>query len=217
MSPLADRFAAVGADRSLAATWFASTLRDGFALGVHGTAAPFADVARAVLLGLFAHVPALTVDADTAATSILEGFGELDVHPDVAPGIEALAAAGHRMVTLSNGAASVAEKLLARAGLTGSVELTLSVEDAGVWKPHPAPYRYAAQRCGQAPGDLVMVAVHPWDLDGAHRAGLKTAYLDRRAELGNRAAPWPAIFAEPDHRIGVLADLVPKLEADQSG
>lgn len=40
-----------------------------------------------------------------------------DVHPDVAAGVRALAAAGLRLVTLSNGAVGVAEGLLGRAGV----------------------------------------------------------------------------------------------------
>jgi 2-haloacid dehalogenase len=75
------------------------------------------------------------------------------------------------------------------------------VEGAGRWKPHPAAYRYAADYCGVDPAKVVLVAVHPWDIEGAHRAGLATAYLDRTG------APWPPIFATPTHRIEKLSDL----------
>jgi 2-haloacid dehalogenase len=51
------------------------------------------------------------------------------------------------------------------------------------------------------PGELTMVAVHPWDLDGASRAGLRTAYLDRSG------APWPEAFRAPDHVVRSLREL----------
>ena len=50
MSPLAQRFADVGAPEHLAATWFASLLRDGFALTSAGVNPAFADIAADLLL-----------------------------------------------------------------------------------------------------------------------------------------------------------------------
>ncbi len=64
-------------------------------------------------------------------------MAELDLHADVAPGLQKLsdADAGVRIVTLSNGTADVAESLLERAGLRELVEACLSVSAWGRWKP----------------------------------------------------------------------------------
>ena len=134
LGPMATRFADVGAPPTLAATWFASVLRDGFALAVHGEQRPFAELARDALRTL---LPACPLDRDLAEAveHVVAGFGALPVHPDVSEGVRALSEAGLRLVTLSNGAASVAEGLLERAGLRDRFELLLTVEDAGVWKP----------------------------------------------------------------------------------
>jgi FMN phosphatase YigB (HAD superfamily) len=59
------------------------------------------------------------------------GFTQLPVHPDVPDGVRALRASGRRLVTLSNGSAQVAEKLLSGAGIRDEFEHLLSVEDAG--------------------------------------------------------------------------------------
>ncbi len=53
----------------------------------------------------------------------------------------------------------------------------------------------------EVPADLVLVAVHPWDIDGAARAGWRTAYLDRTG------TPWPAVFRRPDHHVRSLTEL----------
>lgn len=119
--------------------------------------------------------------------------------------MRALRAAGHRLVTLSNSAASVAEGLLDRAGLRGEFAAVLSVEEAGVWKPAAGSYAYAARVCGVNPADLVLTAVHPWDVDGAARAGLRTVHVDRTG------APYPSCSRRPDHTITDLADLAPAL------
>jgi 2-haloacid dehalogenase len=176
LTPLAGRFEEVGAPASLAPLWFASVLREGFALTAAGSTARFADIGREILLGL---LPESVADAEQAVGHVLAGFMDLDVHPDVVPGVRALRAAGLRLVTMSNGAAAVAEGLLSRAGVAEEFEHLLSVEDAGVWKPAADAYRHVAGRCGVQTGEMVMVAVHPWDIDGAARAGLRTAWVNR--------------------------------------
>lgn len=190
MSPISQRFVDVGAPAHLAATWFAALLRDGFALTAAGSTASFAQlgvgVLRASLLGL-----PLNRTIDEAIEHIMGGFDELTVHHDVHDGIPALAALDTRLVTLSNGAVTVAQRLFERAGLGEHFERLLSVEDAGVWKPAPGAYAYAAQQCGVEPIDMMLVAVHPWDIDGAHRAGLRTAWINRTG------ATYPNYFAGP--------------------
>lgn len=198
---LAAAFEQAGAPGSLAATWYASTLRDGMALCVQGGTAGFAEVARQVLRGLLTGADGVA-DRESAIGAIMDAFVSLDVHPDVPDGLRALAGAGHRLVTLSVGSASVAESLLERAGVADTVESMLSCDDAGLWKPHPAAYRYAARRCGVAPSELTMIAVHPWDLDGASRAGLATAFVDRTG------APWPEVFRVPTHHVRTVGELV---------
>ncbi len=204
LAPLGGRFADLGLPASLAPHWFAAVLRDGFALAVHGESAPFAALGEAVLRTL---VAGRDVDADAAVEHVLSGFLDLPVHPDVPAGVRALRAAGLRLVTLSNGAAAVAEQLLARAGLREEFEAVLSVADAGIWKPAPAAYRHAATACGVDVSELLLVAVHPWDLDGAARAGLSTAWVDRSG------GPYPPAFRTPTYTVPALTDLAAALGA----
>jgi 2-haloacid dehalogenase len=192
MAPLAVRFADVGAPPALAKLWFAALLRDGFARTAAGESERFAVLAESGL-HVVLHGIELNRPVNAAVAHILDGFAGLSVHPDVPDGVRALRARGLRLVTMSNGAAAVAEKLLGDAGLRGEFEHVLSVEDAGVWKPAPGSYGYVAEVCGVEPADLLMVAVHPWDLDGAARAGLRTAWIDRTG------APYPGWCRAPDH------------------
>ena len=203
LEPLRNRFEQVGAPGRLLEVWFASTLRDGFALTVAGGYADFRTVALGVLRGLLMQVETLRHDADAAAEHVLAGFGELDVHADVAEGMHKLADAGVRMATLTNGAAEIAEKLLERAGLANLVEARLSVEAVKRWKPAPEPYLNAARELGVAPGECALVAAHPWDVDGAKRAGLQGAWLNRTRSR------YPDFFQRPDasgETLGSLAD-----------
>ena len=191
LAALRSSFSAVGAPPHLLDTWFASTLRDGFALAASGSSRPFPQIGAAVLTGLLTHVEGLGVPVPDAVAQVLDGVRALDVHPDVPEGLRVLADAGVRMVTLTNGSLAQTEGLLERAGVAGLVERRLSVDDVGRWKPHPDAYGYAAQQCGVALERCAMVAVHPWDLHGAASVGMATGYVDRRG------TPWPAIFTRP--------------------
>ena len=113
----------------------------------------------------------------------------------------ALAEAGLRLVTLSNGSAAVAEGLVERAGLDGVFERILSVSDAPRWKPHASAYGYALDACGVDAADAMLVAVHPWDTHGAVCAGLRAAYVARTG------APYPRAMRAPELTVGSLTDL----------
>jgi len=192
LEPLRDRLVGVGLPGHLLETWFASTLRDGFALTAAGAFATFRDVAADNLRLLAAQVG---VDGDRAVGEVLAGFPELPPHPDVGPGLRDVHRLGVRLVTLTNGASAMSERLLGSAGVLDILEHRLSVEEPRRWKPHADAYRYAADVCGVAPDRMALAAVHPWDVDGAVRAGLSGVWIDRRH------TPYPSSFRPPDLRV----------------
>ena len=200
MEPMASRFADVGAPELLAKVWFASVLRDGFALTAAGGNEPFGRLARGVLETALTGV-ALNRPAMEAVEHILTGFSDLSVHPDVPEGVRMLREGGLRLVTLTNGSADVADRLLVKAGLRGDFEQLLSVEDADAWKPAPAAYAHAAQMCAVPASQMLLVAVHPWDIHGAHQAGMRTGWIARQP------APYPGYFSAPDLQAPDVASL----------
>ena len=204
MAPMADRFAEVGAPPHSARWWFAGVLRDGFALTVNGVNPSFAEVASAVLRTVLSD-ESLDRGTDEAVDHIMGGLGALGLHPDVVPGVEALSESGIRLVTLSNGSASIAGKLLDEAGIADRFERLLSVEQAGIWKPAPAAYAYALHECGVDPMDAMLVAVHPWDTDGAQRAGLASAWINRGG------GSFPAMFRPPSVEVSSVTELAETL------
>ncbi|TFB71632.1 haloacid dehalogenase type II [Cryobacterium sp. Hz9] len=208
MSTMKARFVDIGAPSHLAGIWFASLLRDGFALAAAGGAAKFAEISSEILRGVLRDV-ALTGNLDDAVEHIMTGFFALNLYPDVEDGIRALKTTGLRLVTLSNGGVQVARTLLTRAGLQNEFEALLTVEDAPAWKPVRAAYDYAAAVCGVPPGDMLLVAVHPWDIHGAAQAGLSTAWLNRTGEA------YPSYFAAPDYTLTALGELAVRISASK--
>lgn len=200
MSPLAQRFVDVGAPGAMFPTWFAGVLRDGFALTMTGTPKPFVEVASGVLAQALAPVE-LDRPMTEAIEHVIAGFGTLDVHPDVVDGVKALAAAGFRLVTLTNGSVDISSGLLERAGIRDRFEATLSVETGGPWKPAASAYAYALETCKITVDQAALVAVHPWDVHGAIRAGLTGVWLNR----DDRS--YPDRFTSPSLTVTALPEL----------
>lgn len=205
MSPMGQRFVEVGAPAHLAKLWFAILLRDGFALTAAGDNGTFAEIGTEALRGLFTGME-LNRDIEPAVQHVMAGLSGLRLHPDVTDGVKALRAAGYRLATLTNGSTQVAEKLLTDAGIRDNFDLLLSVEDAAAWKPGKAAYEYAASACRTTPEQMLLVAVHPWDIHGASRAGLATAWINRAG------GSYPDYFHAPDHIVSALPGIVPALE-----
>ena len=79
------------------------------------------------------------------------------------------------------------------------------MSEAARWKPAPEPYEYACRTLGLAPDAAVLIAVHPWDIYGARRAGLRGAWLDRHGD------PYPSVFLAPDVKAPDLPTLVDRI------
>jgi 2-haloacid dehalogenase len=145
------------------------------------------------------------MELDAAIEHIIGGFAELQCHPDVVDGVRALSEMGLRLVTLTNGATSVAQRLLGDAGIADRFDRMLSVQQAQAWKPDARAYRYALEECGVEPAEAMLVAAHPWDTDGARRAGLTAAWINRESRT------YPSYFLAPDIQARSLADLASML------
>ena len=122
---------------------------------------------------------------------LVRAWHRLDPWPDVRTGLEALR---RRRVaaTLSNGHVALLVELARHADLR--FDCVLSAELAHVYKPAPEAYRTAARLLAVEPAELMLVAAHPWDLEGARNAGLRTAFVDRPLEYG----PGSPTRADPD-------------------
>ena len=200
LEPLRQRLTALGEPPGLLELWFTRTLRDGMALSAAGDFVPFPEVATAALHTLTGHR-----HSDADAAQVLAGFWELPAHPDAAPAVERLAAAGVRVAALTNGSAEVTASFSERAGIAPYLERIITVAEVGSWKP-PAPvYRHAADSLGVEPGRLALVAAHAWDCHGAHRAGLVTGWVSR---LEGR---YPPVFAPPDVTGATLVEVADAL------
>jgi 2-haloacid dehalogenase len=129
--------------------------------------------------------------SDAARRALVGAWHRLDPWPDVRPGLEVMR--GERAVAmLSNGHVALLIDLARHGDLR--FDAVLSAELAHAYKPAPEVYLTAARLLGLQPAELMLAAAHPWDLEGARNAGLKTAFVDRPLEYGPDSPP----RADPD-------------------
>jgi 2-haloacid dehalogenase len=112
---------------------------------------------------------------------LVQAWHRLNPWPDVRTGLEALRRA-RVTATLSNGHLALLVDLARHGDLR--FDCLLSAELARAYKPAPEAYLTAARLLGVDPAELMLVAAHPWDLEGARAAGLRTAFIDRPLEYG---------------------------------
>ena len=137
---------------------------------------------------------------DDQIAHVLAGFRDLDPHPDVPEGMQRLAQAGFRLITLTNGATAMSLGMFERAGFLGLLEHTLSLEDVQCWKPAPDSYRHAA-RTAIFRSSMAMVAVHPWDIHGAQQVGMVGVWVNRDG------GTYPDYLPAPEVSVTDLRDL----------
>jgi HAD superfamily hydrolase (TIGR01509 family) len=122
---------------------------------------------------------------------------------DVEDGLAKLGAR-HRLAVLTNSSRDDAEQKLEATGIRDCFEFVAGTDEVRVFKPHPRVYELGIERTGVDYDQFVMVAAHPWDLLGARRAGLLTAYLARDRS-------WPEMLDRPDWEAPDLQELAPQL------
>lgn len=168
---------------TLEESWLTATIVDRYQ--------PFGELVKAALVTVGRRRGVEVGEA--AQRELVEGVTTLPAHPDVAEALDLLRSRGLRLAALTNGTLAAAEKQLATAGLRERFEAVCSVDEVRRYKPAPAPYRLAARRMGGETRQMLMVAAHAWDIDGAAAAGCATAFVQRPGKALNPAGVRPDI------------------------
>jgi 2-haloacid dehalogenase len=152
----------------------------------------------------------LDVEADDDTRDrLVRAWHKLPAWPDSVSGLARIRAR-YTTAALSNGGFALLTRLVKGAALP--FDCILSAELARTYKPDAAVYHTAAALLDVAPEQVLMVAAHKWDLDGARAAGLRTAFVSRPQERGpDRAADRPE-DVEADLHTNSFLDLATQLD-----
>ena len=98
--------------------------------------------------------------------------------PDVIHALRRLRGAGYKLAILSNGDRDMLEAAKPYIGF--EFDDTISVQEAGFFKPHWKTYAKAGEILREKSGSILFVANHAFDCIGAKSFGMRTVFIDRR-------------------------------------
>ena len=125
----------------------------------------------------------------------------LDAFPEVPDMLRRLKAAGLKTAILSNGSPRMLSAAVENAKIADLLDAVLSVEDVGVYKPHPRVYGLAAEQLGIEPAAISYQSSNAWDAYAASAFGMRVVWCNR---YGQRPERLPG---KPDREIRSLAEL----------
>lgn len=197
-----DQVAPGDSDR-LAALWRSTQLEYTFRLTAMGAYEDFELVTRKALDHALAEVGRELGRAEKDV--LMEQYNHLERFADVEPGLDRLQQAGHTMVVFSNGSPRMLEPLMDSAGLNRWFDGFLSVDPVRTFKPSPRTYRYVADELGRPIGEIRLISSNPFDVVGAHAAGMQAAWINRSG------GPFDALRPPPHVVVGSLVELADTL------
>jgi 2-haloacid dehalogenase len=132
---------------------------------------------------------------------LLAFYQRLPAYPEVAGVLATLKARGLRLAILSNGTPAMLDEAVRAAGIGAEIEMILSVEEVGRYKPVAEVYGLIDARMGLARDRVLFVSSNGWDVAGAARCGLATVWVNREG------LPLDRLPHGPKHIIPSLAHL----------
>lgn len=126
---------------------------------------------------------------------------KLDAFPEVPDMLRRLKAARLKTAILSNGSPEMLDAIVGNAKIGTLLDAVLSVEDVGVYKPHPKVYQLAVDRLGVAAREIIFLSSNAWDAHAASAFGMRVAWCNRYGQHRER------LPGKPDHEIRTLAEL----------
>src|SRR5262249_1593773 len=125
----------------------------------------------------------------------------LQPFPEVPDALARLKQRGMRTAILSNGSPKMLDAVVTAARLSDLFDAVLSVEEVGVFKPHPKVYQMACDRLNAPASAIAFLSSNAWDAHAASAFGMRVVWCNR---YGQRRERLPGA---PDREVTTLAAL----------
>ena len=143
----------------------------------------------------------LAVEKPGLRDRLMQLYLTLDTFPEVPDVLARLKKAGLKTAILSNGSPKMLNAAVHGAKLGGLLDAVLSVEEVGVYKPHPKVYQLAVDRLGVQASAIAFQSSNAWDAYAASAFGMQVVWCNR---YGQRPERLPGA---PDREIKTLTEL----------
>ena len=186
----------------LAALWREKQLQYTWLRGLMGEHAEFWQVTGDALDYAMA---ALSLEDRGLRARLMDLYLRLDAYPEVKGVLIRLKDAAIKTAILSNGSPKMLEAAVESAGIADLLDAVLSVEEVGVFKPHPDVYRLGVERLGLPAAEMAFQSANAWDAAAAAHFGYRVVWINRFGQPRERIPGIPA--AEIDSLDGLAGIL----------
>lgn len=125
----------------------------------------------------------------------------LEAFPEVPATLRQLKERGLVTAILSNGTPKMLSAAVRAARLESLLDAVLSVEDVGVYKPHPKVYQHAVERLGFVAPAIAFESSNAWDAYAASAFGMRVVWCNRYEQRAER------LPGRPDAVVRSLSEL----------
>ena len=182
----------------LSAVWRTKQLQYTWLRGLMGRHKPFWEVTGDALD--FA-MQTVGVEDTALRQRLMDLYYHIDCFPEVPEVLQTLKLAGITTAILSNGSPDMLAGAVQHTGIGDYLDAVLSVEEVGVFKPHPSVYDIPPRHLGVSHHDISFQSSNAWDAVAAATFGMRVVWCNR---YGQR----PEILtAEPDVEVATLSEL----------
>lgn len=203
LSLLKDNFDKHFEDPTIPKYWFAKVLHYSTVMGAMDEYTDFGKLSEAALESLFLeNKKELT---DETKKDILGSFKKLPAYNDVPEALKLLRENNIKVIAVTNSSYEMVKEQLTNSKLIDLFDSYYSVDAVQKYKPFKDIYQYVLKQEKVNADETVMVATHDWDLVGAKKVGLVTAYINRKKDQYN---PY---YLNPDISSTNLLDLVEEI------
>jgi len=136
---------------------------------------------------------------------LMDLFLDIEAFPDARHVLETLKLAGRPAAILSNGTPEMLVAAVKSADVAGLLQHVISIEDAGIYKPHRTVYGLATRRLDLPAERICFVSSNGWDAAAAAHFGFQAVWVNR---LGQPRERLPGTLAAEIAGMGALPALL---------
>ncbi|MBH63294.1 MAG: haloacid dehalogenase type II [Alphaproteobacteria bacterium] len=135
---------------------------------------------------------------------LMDLYLSLDAYPEVKNVLTTLKSSGFKTAILSNGSPKMLDAAVANAGIGDVLDAILTVEDVGVFKPHPSVYQMGVDHLGLPADQMSFQSSNAWDAAAASAFGYRVVWINRFGQARER-------IPEPPHAEITTLDGLPTI------
>ncbi len=143
----------------------------------------------------------LGIKDDGLHARLMNLYLSIPAYPEVPETLSRLRDKGMKLAILSNGTPAMLAAAAQHAGIATYFDAVLSVEAAGVFKPHPRVYQLAPQQLNVAKDRICFLSSNSWDAWSAKAFGFQVLWCNRYSQAPEH------IPSQPDGEMKDLSEL----------